>query len=285
MNTDPQVLDPQVIVKALSYFRKWQNAVFVIKYGGSVSESAGDLKSFVEDLITLRSVGIKPIVVHGGGPQIGELMSKLGKTPEFIDGQRVTNKDTLDIARMVLVGKINRQIVSEINVHEPVAVGLSGEDAGLIKVKSKSEELGFVGEIVSVDPDILEKLISQGLIPVIATIGSDYSGQSYNINADSVAGEIAAAVKAEKLVFLTDQTGILKDKDDDKSVMSKITITEALKLIEDKTISGGMIPKVNACITAIEKGLNAAHILSGQIEHSLLIEIFTEGGIGTMIVK
>jgi acetylglutamate kinase len=285
MNTDPQVLDPQVIVKALSYFRKWQNAVFVIKYGGSVSESAGDLKSFVEDLITLRSVGIKPIVVHGGGPQIGELMSKLGKTPEFIDGHRVTDKDTLDIARMVLVGKINRQIVSEINVHEPVAVGLSGEDAGLIKVKSKSEELGFVGEIVSVDPDILEKLISQGLIPVIATIGSDYSGQSYNINADSVAGEIAAAVKAEKLVFLTDQTGILKDKDDDKSVMSKITITEALKLIEDKTISGGMIPKVNACITAIEKGLNAAHILSGQIEHSLLIEIFTEGGIGTMIVK
>jgi acetylglutamate kinase len=285
MNTDPQVLDPQVIVKALSYFRKWQNAVFVIKYGGSVSESAGDLKSFVEDLITLRSVGIKPIVVHGGGPQIGELMSKLGKTPEFIDGHRVTDKDTLDIARMVLVGKINRQIVSEINVHEPVAVGLSGEDAGLIKVKSKSEELGFVGEIVSVDPDILEKLISQGLIPVIATIGSDYSGQSYNINADSVAGEIAAVVKAEKLVFLTDQTGILKDKDDDKSVMSKITITEALKLIEDKTISGGMIPKVNACITAIEKGLNAAHILSGQIEHSLLIEIFTEGGIGTMIVK
>jgi acetylglutamate kinase len=285
MNTDPQILDPQVIVKALSYFRKWQNAVFVIKYGGSVSESAGDLKSFVEDLITLRSVGIKPIVVHGGGPQIGELMSKLGKTPEFIDGHRVTDKDTLDIARMVLVGKINRQIVSEINVHEPVAVGLSGEDAGLIKVKSKSEELGFVGEIVSVDPDILEKLISQGLIPVIATIGSDYSGQSYNINADSVAGEIAAAVKAEKLVFLTDQTGILKDKDDDKSVMSKITITEALKLIEDKTISGGMIPKVNACITAIEKGLNAAHILSGQIEHSLLIEIFTEGGIGTMIVK
>jgi acetylglutamate kinase len=223
------------------------------------------------------------VVVHGGGPQIGDLMARLGKVPEFRDGLRVTDAETLDIARMVLVGKVNRDIVGTVNVHGPLAVGLSGEDAGLLRAAAKDPSLGFVGQVTGVDPTIVERLLAQDLIPVVATIGTDEVGQAYNINADTAAGAIAAALHAEKLVYLTDIDGLRRDRDDPATLISSITTTELEALVADGTVADGMIPKVASCIEAVRAGVGQAHILDGRTPHALLLEVFTNEGIGTMV--
>jgi acetylglutamate kinase len=275
-----------VLIEALSYITKWREKIVVLKLGGSAlegSESKEILISFCQDVLVLKNVGMKPVVIHGGGPQIGRLMKKLGKTPEFIDGQRVTDAESLDLARMVLVGKINRDIVGIINSMEPVAVGLSGEDAGLITAQKKSPNLGYVGEITEVNPSIIHRLLNQGLVPVVATIGSDLSGQAYNINADISAGKIAAALKAEKLVYLTDVEGIYENKDDPNSLVSEISLLELKQLLQKGCFSQGMIPKVSSLIDALSNGVKRAHIINGNVAHSVLVEFFTDGGIGTMV--
>ena len=222
-------------------------------------------------------------MVHGGGPQIGSYLEKLGKSSRFIDGLRVTDAETLEIARMVLVGKVNPEIVTAINSLATVAVGLSGSDAGLIMASPHSEEHGYVGKVDAVNPEILEKLLAQGLVPVVATIGVDQSGNSYNINADTVAGAIAGAIKAEKLVYLTNIDGIRSVAHDPKTLIRQVGSEELLQLIEEGIVSGGMIPKALSCIDAISKGAHSAHILDGTKPHALLVEIFTDQGIGTMI--
>ena len=226
---------------------------------------------------------MKPVVVHGGGPQIGDLLKRLGKESEFRDGLRVTDAETLDVARMVLVGKVGRDIVGAINVHGAYAVGLSGEDGGMIQATSRDPELGFVGDIVKVNPNIIERLLSEEMIPVISTIGSDAEGQAYNINADTVAGALAGALNAEKAIYLTDVPGLLRDVSDPASIIAQSSVSELKDLIDDGTIAGGMIPKVGACIEAVEAGANAAHMLDGRVPHVLLLELFTDAGIGTKI--
>jgi acetylglutamate kinase len=233
----------------------------------------------------MRSVGMRPVVVHGGGPQISALMERLGMVPEFRDGLRVTDADSLDVARMVLVGKINRDIVSSINVHGPLAVGLSGEDAGLLLATARDPELGFVGDVEDVNPAIIERLLAEELIPVVSTIGADAEGQAYNINADTVAGAIAEALQAEKVVYLTDVEGLLADLDDPASLISRIDPKSLHDLVDRGVLTGGMIPKIDACVHAVESGVGSAHILDGRIPHVVLLEIFTDSGIGTMITK
>ncbi len=279
-----------VLVEALPYIRKWRGKIVVIKYGGNAMASNPKdeneiLKSFANDVAILQSVGIRVVVVHGGGPQIGEMMQKLGKTPEFVDGNRVTDQETLDIARMVLVGKVNSDIVRAINMHGPLAVGLSGEDAQLIIASLRHESLGFVGDVKIVDPTILFRLLSEDLVPVIATIGTDESGQSYNINADVVAARVAEALESEKLIYLTDVVGVLKDKDNPESLISALDISSAKELIDQNVIVGGMIPKIKAAIGAVESGVKSVHILDCRVLNSLLIELFSVSGLGTMVTK
>jgi acetylglutamate kinase len=271
-----------ILVEALPYIRRFSDQVVVVKYGGaSMSPDQGGV--FAQDIVLMRSVGVRPVVVHGGGPQIGELMVRLGKVPEFHDGLRVTDAETLDIARMVLVGKVNRDIVSAINVHAPLAVGLSGEDAGLITATARAPELGFVGDVDAVNASILERVLAQGLIPVIATIGSDVDGQAYNINADTAAGAVAEALRAEKLVYLTDVEGVRRTPDDPATRISAIAADELEAMIEAGAVEGGMIPKVASCVRAVRKGVGHAHILDGRMPHALLLEIFTPEGVGTMV--
>jgi acetylglutamate kinase len=231
----------------------------------------------------MHAVGMRPVVVHGGGPQISALMARLGKVAEFRNGLRVTDAETVEIARMVLVGQVNPQIVASINVHGPLAVGVSGADAGLIIAAPKNPELGFVGEVTAVNPTIVQRLLAQDLIPVIATIGSDGAGQAYNINADTVAGAIAESLAAEKLVYLTDIEGLRRVVDDPASLISQTTADELDDLMADGTIAGGMIPKVESCVQAVRNGVRRAHILDGRLPHVLLLEIFTDAGIGTMV--
>jgi acetylglutamate kinase len=277
-----------ILVEALPYIRRFWGQTIVVKYGGNALAAAGDadpLASFATDIVLMRSVGMRPVVVHGGGPQIGDLMERLGKVPEFVDGLRVTDAETLDIARMVLVGKVNRDIVSAINVHGPLAVGMSGEDAGLISASARHPDLGFVGDVTKINPDILRRLISEDLIPVVATIGSDETGQAYNINADTAAGALAAAIGATKLVYLTDVDGIRADRNDPASRMSSISIDQLEAMIEAGVVDGGMIPKVRSCVAAVEGGVASAHVLDGSAPHALLLEIFTREGVGTMVVS
>ncbi|NNC79395.1 MAG: acetylglutamate kinase [Acidimicrobiales bacterium] len=273
------------LIEALPYIDRFRGAVVVVKFGGNAMVDPDLSRTFAEDIVLLRSVGLKPVVVHGGGPQIGNLLGRLGKESEFRDGLRVTDAETLDVARMVLVGKVGRDIVGSINVHGAYAVGLSGEDGGLIRAKERDPELGFVGDIVEVKPNIVERLLAEEMIPVISTIGSDPSGQAYNINADTVAGALAGALGAEKAVYLTDVPGLLKDINDPESIIATSTVDELRGLIDDGTIAGGMIPKVNACIEAVEAGANAAHMLDGRVPHVLLLELFTDAGIGTKITQ
>jgi acetylglutamate kinase len=275
----------QVLVEALPYIRRFAGAVVVVKYGGNAMEDADLAVQFAEDVVLLQAVGLHPVVVHGGGPQISALMDRLGKKAEFRDGLRVTDAETVDIARMVLVGKVNRDIVSAINVHGPVAVGLSGEDAGLIVASARNPELGFVGDVAAVNPAIVERLLAEDLIPVVSTIGSGPDGQAYNINADTVAGAIAEALQAEKVLYLTDVEGLLADVDDPSSLISRTTAAELQASIDDGRLTGGMIPKVAACIHAVDHGVGSAHILDGRVPHVLLLELFSDAGIGTMVVK
>jgi acetylglutamate kinase len=274
-----------MLVEALPYIQKFRGAVVVVKYGGNAMVDAGLARAVAADVVLLRAVGLRPVVVHGGGPQISDLMARLGKEPEFRDGRRVTDAETLDIARMVLVGKVNREIVAAINLHGPVAVGLAGEDAGLITASARSAELGFVGEIKAINPGIVHKLLAEDLIPVVSTIGSSADGQAYNINADTVAGALAAALGAEKAVFLTDVAGLLADVDDPASLISRISAAELEALIEARQLTGGMIPKIAAAVDAVRHGVGSAHLLDGRVPHVLLLELFSDEGVGTMITR
>ena len=274
-----------VLVEALPYIRKFFGSTVVVKYGGHAMSDPALARQFADDVVLMRSVGMRPVVVHGGGPQISALMERLGMIPEFRDGLRVTDADSLDVARMVLVGKINRDIVSAVNVHGPLAVGLSGEDAGLILASARNPELGFVGDVAAVNPGIVQRLLAEELIPVVSTIGADLAGQAYNINADTVAGAIAEALGAEKVVYLTDVEGLLADIDDPSSLISHIDATQLQKLVDTGVLTGGMIPKIAACVHAVEHNVGSAHILDGRIPHVLLLEVFTDSGIGTMITK
>jgi acetylglutamate kinase len=272
-----------VLAEALPYIQRFRGKVVVVKYGGAAMADPSLAELFAQDVVLMRSVGMRPVVVHGGGPQIGELMARLGKEPEFRQGLRVTDADTLDIARMVLVGRVNRDIVTSINVHGPLAVGLSGEDAGLITATARAPELGFVGDVEGVNPQIVERLLAEELIPVIATIGSDPGGQAYNINADTAAGAIAEALGAEKLVYLTDVVGLLRDVDDPDSLITTISVDELDTMLAAAALTGGMIPKITSCVRAVRKGVARAHILDGRVAHALLLEMFTPEGIGTMV--
>lgn len=282
-----------ILIEALPYIRNFYGKTFVIKYGGA-AQVEEDLKdSFAQDIVLMNFIGIKPIIVHGGGPKISETMKRMGKEPTFVHGQRVTDKETMDIVEMVLGGLINKEIVALMNNHGGKAVGLSGKDGGLIKAKKKllkkaaesgEEEIidiGLVGEVESVDPDVLDSIEKGGFIPVISPIGVGTKGEAYNINADYVASAIAAALKAEKFILLTDVPGI-KDKND--NVISTLRKKDVKKLIDNGTISGGMLPKVQACTRAIDAGVKKTHIVDGRIPHCLLLEIFTKEGIGTEIV-
>jgi len=288
-----------VLVEALPYILRFWGKIVVIKYGGNVlapvdgepmgggaaSSEAEALASFAEDVVLMRSVGMLPVVVHGGGPQIGELMARLGKVPEFRDGMRVTDAETLEIASMVLIGKVNREIVSAMNVHGSLAVGLSGDDAKMITAMPRDASLGFVGDVEVVDPSILHRLLAEGIIPVVATIAGDTTGQSYNINADAVAGAIAAALHAEKLVCLTDVTGLRSDPDDPSSRLAQVSVDQLDAMVASGAASSGMVPKVEACARAVRAGVRRAHILDGRVPHALLLEVFSDRGVGTMIYR
>jgi acetylglutamate kinase len=275
-----------VLVEALPYIRRFAGKVVVVKYGGNALAGTSEhdaLALFAEDIVLMRLVGMRPVVVHGGGPQISHLMARLGKQAEFVNGLRVTDAETVEIARMVLIGQVNPQIVSAINVHGNYAVGVSGEDGGLIKAAPRDPALGFVGDVVAVNPGVLEGLLADEFIPVIATVGTDDRGQAYNINADTVAGAIAEALGAEKLVYLTDIEGLRRDVGDPSSLIRQTSADELDALVADGTIAGGMIPKVSSCVHAVRNGVHNAHILDGRIAHVLLLEIFTDRGIGTMV--
>jgi acetylglutamate kinase len=274
-----------VLVEALPYIQRFRDRTIVVKYGGNAMVDPALAASFAEDVVLMHSVGLRPVVVHGGGPQISQLMERLGMVPEFRDGHRVTDAETVDIARMVLVGKVNRDIVSAINVHGPLAVGVSGEDAGLIMAEARHPDLGFVGDVHSVNPAILERLLAEDLIPVVSTIGSDATGQAYNINADAVAGALAEALGAEKVLYLTDVEGLLADLHDPDSLISRIDAPALQQLVDDGTLTGGMIPKIAACLHAVANGVGSAHLLDGRLPHVVLLELFSDAGIGTMIQR
>ncbi len=274
------------LVEALPYIRRFADQVVVVKYGGNALAGASDddaLALFAKDVVLMRQVGMRPVVVHGGGPQISDLMGRLGKQAEFRNGLRVTDGETVDIVRMVLIGQVNPQLVAAINVHGPLAVGVSGEDAGLIRAVARDADLGFVGDVESITPTILISLLNDEFIPVVATIGTDAAGQAYNINADTVAGAIAEALGAEKLVYLTDIEGLRRVVDDPRSLIRQTSPDELEALMADGTIAGGMIPKVESCVHAVRHGVRRAHILDGRVPHVLLLEIFTDEGIGTMV--
>ncbi len=284
-----------VLIEALPYIQRFNGSTMVIKYGGNAMINEDLKHNFALDILLMRYVGINPIIVHGGGPQIGELLSRLNIKTSFVEGLRVTNKEVMDIIEMVLMGKVNKEIVNLINKNNGCAVGLSGKDGRLIvarkmrylKQKGNNQppeiiDIGLVGEIVSVNSKILETLTGNGFIPVIAPVGADEEGQTYNINADIVAGHIASAIKARKLILLTDTKGVF---DKDGRLISSLKIEEVKRLISDGIVTGGMIPKLRCCIKAIEGGVKKAHIIDGREKHTILLEVFTKGGIGTEIIS
>jgi len=272
-----------VLAEALPYIREFSGRTVVIKYGGHAMNDPALADLFATDVVLMRLVGMNPVVVHGGGPQITDLMRRLGKEPEFVDGRRVTDAETVDIVRMTLVGKVNREIVASVNRHGSYAVGLSGEDAGLIRVDQRDPRLGFVGDVRHIDPTIVLRLLREELIPVIATVGVDDDWNAYNVNADTVAGAIAEALDAEKLVYLTDVAGVYRDWPDEASLISRIDVAGMEQLIADGKISEGMIPKLESCVSALKHGVRSAHVLDGRLPHALLLEFFTREGVGTMV--
>lgn len=274
-----------VLVEALPYIQRFRDAVVVVKYGGNAMADEATTRRLAEDIVLMRAVGLRPVLVHGGGPQIGEFTRRLGMTPEFRDGLRVTDAETLEVARMVLVGKVNRDLVAALNIHGPVAVGVAGEDAGLIAAEPRDESLGYVGDVSSVNPSVLHSLLAEDLIPVVSTIGADADGQAYNINADAVAGALAAAIGATKLVYLTDVPGLLFNVADPGSLIGTITVAALDDMVDRGAIAGGMIPKVTACVGAVRAGVPSVHILDGRRPHALLLELFTDAGVGTMIAE
>ena len=274
-----------VLVESLKYISQFRGRRMVVKAGGGALSDPVMMADFVSDVFMMHAVGIRPIVVHGGGPQINEMMSRLGIETAFIDGHRVTDATSLDVTRMVLVGKVNRDIVGGINAHGRVALGLSGEDLGLLTTVPRDPELGYVGDVVDVETSLIERLLQEGLVPVIATIGTDASGHSYNINADLGASAVAAAVGADKLIYLTDVDGILADVANPDSLVREASVSELQDLVAAGVVSSGMLPKVEGCIQAISGGVHRAHILNGATRHALLVELLTDEGIGTMVEK
>jgi acetylglutamate kinase len=283
------VTQAEVLLEALPYIREFRGKTLVIKYGGAAMEQADLKESFALDVILLRFVGIHPVIVHGGGPQIGALMKRLGKEPQFVGGMRVTDEETVDIVEMVLVGKINKEIVALINLHGGKAVGVSGKDANLLRARRRSHRLpngdevdiGLVGEVVAVNVELIRLLEEHGFIPVIAPVGVGSGGETYNINADLVAGEVAAALGAEKLIHLTDVKGI---SGADGQLVSTLARKDAEGLVTQGVIDGGMLPKVESALRALEGGAGKAHIIDGRVPHAILLELFTREGIGTEIV-
>ncbi|MUG99938.1 acetylglutamate kinase [Scytonema sp. UIC 10036] len=275
----------QVLSEALPYIQQFIGRTIVVKYGGAAMKDSNLKDKVIRDIVFLSCVGLRPILVHGGGPEINSWLDKLGIEPQFRNGLRVTDAPTMDVVEMVLVGRVNKEIVALINQAGGSAVGLCGKDGNLIKARPQGDEgIGFVGEVNNVNIKILETLVNNGYIPVVSSVAADEIGQPYNINADTVAGEIAAALGAEKLILLTDTRGILKDYKDPSTLIPQVDIQEARELIATGVVSGGMIPKVNCCVRSLAQGVKAAHIIDGRIPHSLLLEIFTDVGIGTMIV-
>ena len=275
----------RILVEALPYIRQFAGKSVVVKLGGAAIDRESDL-ALAQDVLLLRSVGVRCVLVHGGGPQVDAMLRRVGKQPEFRDGLRVTDEETLEIVRMVLVGKINRDLVAIINSEagdEPVAVGISGEDAGLLTVTPRDPSLGFVGDVTTVRAELLLRLLDDGLTPVVSTIGADAQGQPYNVNADEAARAIAVAMRAEKIVYLTAAPGLLEDVSDANSLVPRLTATELRDRISDESVGGGMIPKLRACADAVEQGVGFAHIIDGRVPHALLIELLTAHGIGTMI--
>ena len=288
----------KILVNALPYIKKYYGQTIVIKYGGSAMVDKTARKQFIKDVVLMKYIGINPVIVHGGGPEINEMLKKVGKESKFIAGNRVTDEETVEIVEMVLSGKVNKGIVADINKYGGKAVGISGKDDNMILVRQKyieeksenSEEIkkidiGFVGEIENINTEIIKVLEKSDYIPVISSIGTDKNGQTYNINADYVAGEIAGKLNADRMIFLTDVDGILLDYNDKQTLIDEIDVYYVNKLIKKGVISGGMLPKVNTCLKAIKKGVENVIILNGKLEHSLLLELFTEEGAGTLIKK
>ena len=275
----------RVLSEALPYIQKFANRTIVIKYGGAAMKDSNLKDRVIRDVVFLASVGVRPVLVHGGGPEINSWLGKLNIEPQFKDGLRVTNAATMDVVEMVLVGRVNKELVSLINQAGASAVGLCGKDGNLIKARHVGKEgIGFVGEVASVDPRLIQSLVNNGYVPVISSVAADEKGQAHNINADTVAGEIAAALDAEKMILLTDTPGILEDYTNPATLLTKLDIKTARGLIEKGIVSGGMIPKVSCCVRSLAQGVKAAHIIDGRIPHALLLEIFTNEGIGSMIV-
>ncbi len=286
-----------ILIEALPYIKKFHKKKVMIKYGGNAMIDFNAMNSTARDTVLLKYVGMQPMVVHGGGPEISRSMSKLGKKPKFIGGLRITDQETMDIVKMVLVGKINTDIVSNVCLHGGKGVGISGKDNHLIKARKRAPQvvvdnstgeestvdLGLVGEIETVNPEIINMLTDNDYIPIVSPIGVDEKANTLNLNADTVAGDIAAEVKAEKLIILTDVPGILEDPNDPETLIKRVRVDEIKELIDKGVVTDGMIPKVTTCLNAIENGVKSAHIIDGRIKHSILLEIFTKKGIGTMI--
>lgn len=272
----------RILVHALPYIKKYTGKILVIKYGGNAMTSEKLKDSVARDVVLLNLIGVKVVLVHGGGPEITEMLSKIGKETKFVDGLRVTDDETIEIAQMVLAGKINKSLVNLLECRGGSAIGLSGLDGHMIKAEVKDERLGYVGKITDIDPSPILDVLEKGYIPVISTLGCDGDGNVYNINADTAAAKIAGALNAESLIILTDTAGILKDKNDTSSLISHVNTEEAKALIGEGIISGGMIPKVECCMQAIADGVKRVFIIDGQVPHSILVETLTDEGIGTM---
>jgi acetylglutamate kinase len=276
-----------VLVEALPYIREFAGKAIVVKIGGAAIDAESN-RALAQDVLLLRSVGVRCVLVHGGGPQVDTMLRRVGKEPEFKDGLRVTDGETLEIVRMVLVGKINRDLVSTINLEagdDPVAVGISGEDAGLLTVTPADPSLGFVGNVSHVRAELIHRLLDDGLTPVISTIGANAEGQPYNVNADEAARAIAVAMNAEKIVYLTAAPGLLEDIEDEHSLVPRLTSAELRERLGSGSVGKGMIPKLKACADAVDQGVGFAHIIDGRVKHSLLIELLTDHGVGTMVKR
>ncbi len=273
----------QVLTEALPYIRRYNGKIVVVKYGGNAMVSEQLRQQVMEDIVLLWLVGVKVVLVHGGGPEITDMMERLGKKPEFVDGLRVTDRETVEIAQMVLAGKVNKTLVKLLEVKGGRAMGISGMDGSLIRAKVRNPDLGYVGSITEVNIAPVMDLLEKGYIPVVSTLGCDADGNTYNINGDTAAAYIAGALGAERLIMMTDIAVVLRDKNDPSTLISELSIGEAVKLFEDKVIAGGMIPKVECCIDAIHRGVEKVIIMDGRVPHSILMEILTDEGAGTMV--
>lgn len=274
-----------IICEALPYIRKYTGKTIVIKYGGNAMNDEAVTTTILQDIAALKIVGVNPILVHGGGPEINKLLTRLGIESQFVNGMRVTDAQTMEVAQMILCGKINKNIVGELNSMGVKAIGLCGKDSQLIKAETFDPDLGYVGKITEINAKLLEILAKDEFIPVIASIATDDKGNSYNVNADVAAAAIGAAMHAEKLLFLSDIDGIMANKNDAQTLIDRITVSKLRAMIANGTISGGMVPKANSCIDAIERGINSVFVLNGTLPHSILLELFTDSGVGTMIER